>query len=394
MIANTDGFPDGQPVPLLDLKPQYASLRKELETALLRVAESQSFILGPEVEAFEQEAAAYLNVSHAIGVSSGTDALLMALMALDIGPGDEVVTSPFTFFATAGCIHRVGARPVFADILPDTFCLNPAAAAAAVTDNTKALLPVHLFGHTAPMDPLLDLAAAHGLSIIEDAAQAIGTEYKGRRVGALGDIGCFSFFPSKNLGGFGDGGLVTTQHEHLASKLRKLRNHGMEPKYHHAIVGGNFRLDALQAAILRVKLPHLDQWTDARFHNARIYCEEFERLGLRKAGVVVPCHTGHCPKGACANTRHTFNQFTIRVPRRDALREHLASHRIGCEIYYPIPLHLQQCFAHLGYREGDFPEAERACREVLSLPVYPELTEAQILHVARTIAEFYGLATT
>lgn len=392
MSKNSDLVSGAEPVPLLDLKLQYAALREEMEAALLRVAASQAFILGPEVEAFEREVAGYLGVSHAIGVSSGTDALLMALMALDIGPGDEVITSPFTFFATAGCIHRSGARPVFADILPETFCLNPERVEAVVTDKTKAIIPVHLFGHAAPMGSLLSIASKRGLRVIEDAAQAIGTEYEGQRVGGLGDIGCFSFFPSKNLGGFGDGGLVVTQDASLAARLRQMRNHGMEPKYHHAFVGGNFRLDALQAAILRVKLPHLDAWSQARFRNARLYCEEFERRGLHKAGVVVPCHTGHCPRGACSNTRHTFNQFTIRVPQRDALREHLAARCIGCEIYYPIPLHLQPCFALLGYCEGDFPESERACREVLSLPVYPELSEAQICRVTSAIAEFYGFA--
>lgn len=391
MSTSTPSKPAVTAVPLLDLKLQYASLKQDLDKAMLRVAESQYFILGPEVEAFEREAADYLRVRHAVGVSSGTDALLMALMALDVGPGDEIVTSPFTFFATAGCIHRLGAQPVFADIVPSTFCLHPEAAAAAVTPRTKAIIPVHLFGHTAPMAPLLDLAQKHGLAVIEDAAQAIGTEYNGQRVGGLGQIGCFSFFPSKNLGAFGDGGLVTTQDEALASRLRQMRNHGMEPKYHHAFVGGNFRLDALQAAVLRVKLPHLDTWADARFRNARIYCEEFERLGLGKAGLVTPCHTGHCPKATCANTRHTFSQFTIRVPKRDALRDYLTNHRIGCEIYYPIPLHLQKCFAGLGYRQGDFPEAERACLEVLSLPIFPELEPAQIRHVAQTIANFYGL---
>lgn len=366
-------------VPLLELKAQYESIRAEVEAAVLDVLASQHFILGPVVERFEAEVAAYCGVPFALGVSSGTDALLLALMALGIGPGDEVITSPFSFFATAGCVHRVGARPVFADIDPGTFNLDPAAVEAALTPRTKAILPVHLFGQCADMDPILEIAQRRGLAVIEDAAQAIGSEYRGRRAGSMGDVGCFSFFPSKNLGGAGDGGLVTARDPELAERMRRLRNHGAKPKYFHGLVGGNFRLDAIQAAVLSVKLPHLDAWTAGRQRNAAAYRELL--AGEAAAGrVILPVEA--------PGRRHIWNQFTIRVPgegRRDALMKHLHDRDIGTEVYYPRPLHMQECFAYLGCREGENPEAERASAEVLSIPIHPELAVAQIEEVAEAI---------
>jgi dTDP-4-amino-4,6-dideoxygalactose transaminase len=348
--------------------------------ALTRVCDSQRFINGPEVEQLEEELAAHLGVPHAIGVSSGTDALLAALMALQIGPGDEVVTSTYSFFATAGAIARLGARPVLVDIDADTFNIDPAAAAAAVSARTRALMPVHLFGQAAELEPLIAAAARAGIALVEDAAQAIGATYHGHTVGTFGAFGCFSFFPSKNLGAFGDAGLVTTGSGELAQRIRLLRNHGMAPKYYHHLVGGNFRLDAIQAAVLRVKLPHLEAWSEARRRNAGRYRALFAEAGLD--GIV------QLPVEAPDRT-HIYNQFVIRVRERDRLRTHLEASGIGCEVYYPVPFHRQQCFADLGYSDGAFPVAEAAARESLALPIYGELSEAQQAAVVSTIAGFY-----
>jgi dTDP-4-amino-4,6-dideoxygalactose transaminase len=365
-------------VPLLDLKQQYQAIKDDVDAAVARVIESQYFILGPEVTALEEEVAAYSSVAHAVGMSSGTDALLAALMALDVGPGDEVITTTYSFFATAGVVARLGARTVFVDIDPATFNIDTAAAVDAVTDRTKAIMPVHLYGRLADMDPLLDVARRRGIAVIEDAAQAIGAvDAQGRSAGSIGDMGCFSFFPSKNLGGFGDGGMTVTNDDALAHRLRLLRMHGSEPKYYHAIVGGNFRLDALQAAVLRVKLRHLDDWTAARRRNAARYRALFAAAGIADR-VTLPAD----------DAGHIYNQFVIRVAARDELRRHLAAQRIGTEIYYPIPLHLQECFAALGYHAGDLPHAEAAARETLALPVYPELSEEQLAHVVESIREF------
>jgi dTDP-4-amino-4,6-dideoxygalactose transaminase len=364
-------------VPLLDLRAQYAPLRGELLAAITRVCDSQRFILGPEVDALEHELTRSLDVPHAIAVSSGTDALLVALMALGVGPGDEVITSTYSFFATAGCIARLGARPVLVDIDPVTYDLAPEAVRRAVTPRTRAIMPVHLYGLCADMDPILEIAAAARVPVIEDAAQAIGAMYKGRQAGSMGRVGCFSFFPSKNLGAFGDGGLVTTGDERLAHEMRLLRNHGAEPKYVHTRIGGNFRLDALQAAVLRVKLPHLEGWSDRRRANAARYGQLFAQAGLT-GRVTLPVEPPGC--------HHIFNQYVVRVPERDQVRAGLTEAGIGTEIYYPIPFHLQECFAGLGYRRGDFPEAEAAADSTLALPVYGELTAAQQAAVVAAIA--------
>ena len=368
--------------PYLDLKAQYRSIREEVSEAIARVMESQHFILGKEVEQFEAEVAAKLGVRHAISCASGSDALVLAMMAAEIGPGDEVITSPFTFVATGGSIARVGATPVFVDIEPVTFNLSPAAVESAITQRTRAVLPVHLFGLSADMDRILQLAKEHSLCVIEDAAQAIGSQYKGRNVGPLGDFGCFSFFPSKNLGGAGDGGLITTEDPAMAAKLRMLRVHGSKKKYHHELLGMNSRLDELQAAILRVKLRHLDSWTEARRARAARYRELFDREGL-SSSVTYPAEPG-------PDYYHVYNQFTIRCSARDDLREHLRNDGIPTEIYYPLPLHLQPAFAHLGYTSGQLPASESASREVLSLPTYPELSEAQQEQVVRSVAAFYA----
>ena len=369
----------GERVPLLDLRAQYESMRDDIDEAIRRVVESQHFILGPEVEALEREIADYCGTTHAVGVSSGTDALLVALMALGVGPGDEVITTPFTFFATAGTVARLGARTVFVDIEPDTFNIDAARIEAALSPRTKAIIPVHLFGRVADMDTVMRLAGSAGVAVIEDAAQAIGAyDAAGRRAGAIGDIGAFSFFPSKNLGAFGDAGMVTTSDESLARLMRQLRVHGMEPKYFHSMVGGNFRLDALQAAVLRVKLRRLDTWHDGRRRNAARYRELFAQAGIEQ--VTLPQDV----------PGHIYHQFVIRVPQRDALRDHLSARAIGTEIYYPLPLHMQACFAGLGYQEGDFPHAERAAREVLALPIYPELEDAALQRVVASIADFYA----
>ncbi|MCB9541813.1 MAG: DegT/DnrJ/EryC1/StrS family aminotransferase [bacterium] len=364
-------------IPILDLPAQLAQYRDAALEAITRVIDAQALILGEEVDTFERELARDLDLPHAIGVSSGTDALLVALMALDIGPGDEVVTTPFSFFATAGTIARLGARPVFADIDPATFNIDPDALAAAITPRTKALLPVHLFGQLADVDAL----AAHRLPIIEDAAQAIGANLAGRGVGHHGALACLSFYPTKNLGAFGDAGAVLTRDATLAERVRVLRVHGSKPKYHHHLIGGNFRLDAIQAAVLRVKRPLLAGWTQARQHNADRYDALFAHGDLIAAGHVTP------PPRRIGE--HVFNQYVIRARDRDRLARHLAAHGVGTMVYYPEPLHLQPCFAHLGHRQGDFPEAERACREVLALPVHPELAEGAIERVVEVIRAFY-----
>jgi len=369
-------------VPLLDLKAQYAPLREEIRAAMDAVCDAQAFILGQPVADFEAAVARYCQCAHACGVSSGSDALIIALMVEGIGPGDEVIIPTFTFFATAGAVARVGATPVFADVDPETFNLDPADTAAKVTSRTRAIIPVHLFGQTCAMEPLLTLARKHRLIVIEDAAQAIGAEYEGRRAGSLGEYGCFSFFPSKNLGCFGDGGLVTTNDPERARKLVYFRNHGAEPKYYHKYVGGNFRLDALQAAVLSVKLRHLDTWSTARQQNAADYRRLFQQYHLEQK-VRLPVKAAH-------STRHIYNQFCILAPegRRDALVAYLKEQQIGVEIYYPVPLHLQECFAPLGGKPGDLPVAEDAARRILALPIYPETTHEQREYVVATIAKF------
>jgi dTDP-4-amino-4,6-dideoxygalactose transaminase len=371
------------PVPLLDLQGQYGPLRDEILAAIARVCDSQRFIGGPEVEGLEREIARYLAVPHAVGLSSGTDALLVALMALGIGRGDEVIVPTFSFFATAGCVTRVGGTPKLVDIDAATFNIDPVAAEAAVTPRTRAIIPVHLYGQCADMDPLLDLARRRGLVVIEDAAQAIGAAYKGRQAGAMGQAGCFSFFPSKNLGAFGDAGLLTTADEHIAHEVRLLRNHGAEPKYFHERIGGNFRLDALQAAVLRVKLPHLERWTAMRRANADRYDALF-RESAAAGRVALPARA--------PDRTHIFNQYVIRVPQRDAVRARLDAAGIGTEIYYPVPFHLQECFAFLGHRRGEFPRAEAAAADTLALPIYGELTEGQQAQVVRSVSDAIAAA--
>lgn len=391
-------------VPLLDLKAQYADIREDIRTAIDEVCEAQYFILGPKVEAFENHIAEYCGAEYAVGVSSGTDALLVALMAFDVGQGDAVITTPYTFFSTAGSIVRLGATPIFVDIDPVTYNIDPEKARETLKSmpkrfknlKPKALIPVHLYGQMADMDPLLDLSKEYGLKVVEDAAQSIGAEYPSMaccrnrqrrslgvrplnflrklqgqtpsrgRAGSMGDIGCFSFFPSKNLGGFGDGGMVTTSDSELAEKVRKLRNHGAKPKYYHGLVGGNFRLDAIQAAILDVKLTRLELWHEARRVHAGRYDKAFEGSDI--------CSPKAVHKDSGVRNYHIFNQYVVRIARRDKTRERLKTAEIGCEVYYPVPLHLQECFRDLGYKEGDLPESEKAARETLALPVYPELT--------------------
>ncbi len=364
-------------VPLLDLKTQYASIRSEVRAALDRVMDSQRFILGPEVEALEREIASYSRCAHAVGVSSGTDALLAALMAIDIKPGDEVITTPYSFFASAGTIARLGATPVFVDIDRATFNINPAGIESKISPRTRAIIPVHLFGQMADTTAIMDIARRHKLSVIEDAAQAIGAERNGQRAGSIGDLGCFSFFPSKNLGGFGDAGMVTTNDADLAERLRLLRSHGFKTKYHNEILGGNFRLDEIQAAVLRVKLKYLDGWTEGRRKNAAFYRESLGKVRPVELLDEVP------------GSRHTYNQFVIRTQRRDGLIGHLKEQGIGCEVYYPIPLHLQPCFAGLGYKAGDFPISEAASNESLALPIYPELTADMLQTVSCAISNYF-----
>jgi dTDP-4-amino-4,6-dideoxygalactose transaminase len=376
-----------EPVPLLDLQAQYAAIGPEIERAMLEVMRSQRFILGPVVETFERDVARYSQCAHAIGMSSGTDALLAVLMAEGIGPGDDVITSPFSFFATAGAIARLGARPVFVDIDPATFNMDVSQVAAAWTAKTRAIIPVHLFGQMAELAPLLPLARERNAIVIEDAAQAIGAELDGKRAGSLGDYGCFSFFPSKNLGGAGDGGMVVCQVPARAERLQVMRAHGGRTKYFHEIIGGNFRLDALQAAVLQVKLGHLDAWTAARQANAARYRALFAQSGkvvevaeLREPDQLV------LPR-ELPGRRHIYNQFVIRVTRREALRAHLTARGIGCEVYYPRPFHQQECFAYLEYPPDAFPHSERACAQSLALPIYPELTPKQIETVVAAVLE-------
>ena len=365
-------------VPLLDLQLQYASIRDEVLAAVTRVCDSQQFIMGPEVDALERELAAAIGVPHAIAVSSGTDALLVALMALGIGQGDEVITPTFSFFATAGSVARLGARPVFVDVDPVTLMLDAAGVAAAITPRTRAIIPVHLFGLCADMDPIVELAARHEISIVEDAAQAIGATYRDRPAGALGTVACFSFFPTKNLGGAGDGGLVTTRDDAMAARVRLLRNHGAEPKYYHREIGGNFRLDALQAAVLRVKLPHLKEWNDRRRANAARYRELFEQAGLASR-LGLPTEP--------AGRTHVYHQYVIRVPGRDDVRTQLAARGVGSEVYYPVPFHRQEALIKFVESGARFPVADAAAADVLALPIYPELTAVQQQHVVASIAE-------
>jgi dTDP-4-amino-4,6-dideoxygalactose transaminase len=366
-------------IPLLDLQAQYATIRGEIREAIDGVCDSQHFILGPEVEALEKEISAFCQAQYAIGVSSGTDALLVALMAIGIGPGDEVVTSAFSFFATAGVIARLGARPVFVDMNERDFNLDADGVDAKITARCKAILPVHLFGACAKMDLILAAARKRGIAVIEDAAQAIGSKDEaGRSAGTMGSLGCFSFFPSKNLGAFGDAGMVVTQDPGLAEAVRVLRVHGGNPKYHHAVIGGNFRLDALQAAVLRVKLKYLAGWTEARRRNAGRYREYFSQADLLEEIGLPEDSAGHI-----------YHQFVIRCAKRDELQSYLRERDIGTEVYYPIPLHLQKCFADLGYKEGDFPQAEAAARKSLALPIYPELSEQQQRYIVEEIKAFY-----
>lgn len=368
-------------VPLLDLRTQYLSIKDEVDGAIRKVIDSQRFIGGPEVEALETEIAEYCGSKHAIGVSSGTDALLVSLMALGVGPGDEVITTPFTFFATVGSIMRLGATPVFADIERNTFNIDPERVKKAVTAKTKAILPVHLFGQCADMDPLLEISMQTGIPIVEDAAQAIGAEYKGIRAGSMGTVGCFSFFPSKNLGAFGDGGIITTNDDDLAELLRVMRNQGAKPKYFHKVLGGNFRLDAIQAAVLRVKLRHLDSWTARRMANADFYTTRLKEFGLAGTAIATP-HV--------VQDRHVFNQYVIRTDNRDALKQFLGNNGVGTEIYYPQAMHLQECVGNGIYKKGDFPVSEVATKMALALPVYPELTDKARNHVVAKIVEFFG----
>lgn len=391
-------------VPLLDLQAQYRVLKPELDAAIAEVLESQHFVLGPKVVECENAIARYSGCSFAVGVSSGTDALLACLMAEGIGPGAEVITTPYTFFATVGSIARTGATPVFVDIDPLTYNLDPSQIEAKITARTRAIIPVHLYGQMAEMDSVMRIARQHGLVVIEDAAQAIGAEYKGRRAGSIGDYGCFSFFPSKNLGAAGDGGMVVTNDGERADKLRRLRSHGSKPKYYHQLIGGNFRLDALQAAIVSVKLKHLDAWTSKRQRNARRYDTLFAESGLRIAktsaynaseGWILDSGSGrpdlHLP--SVVTSRHVFNQYVIRVTDRDPLKAAMEVNRVGTEIYYPVPMHRQECFAYLGHAEGAFPESEGAARETLALPIYPELTEEQARFVVECIRECKTVAS-
>ena len=367
-------------ISFFDLKAQFAKIRIEILQAVETVLESQNFILGQQVELFEKEAAAFLEVPHAVGCASGTDALYLALCAQGIGPGDEVITTPFTFVATAGSIARTGAKPVFVDILPETFNINPALIEHAVTANTKAIIPVHLFGLSADMDPIMAIAKKHSLAVIEDAAQAIGSTYHGKKIGSIGDFGCFSFFPSKNLGCAGDGGMVTTQHKAMADRLNLLRAHGTRKKYHSEIIGMNSRLDALQAAILRVKLKHLDSWTKNRQERASLYAELFDQYKLVNV-IVAP--------QAPPQFGHVYNQYVIRSENRDSLRDYLQNQGIPTAIYYPEPLHLQPAFDYLKYAKGSMPESEKACDDSLALPVYPELPLEDQERVVQAIADFY-----
>jgi dTDP-4-amino-4,6-dideoxygalactose transaminase len=362
---------------LLDLKTQYASIKDEVLAAVSEVLETQVCIGGPKVAELEEKIAAASNCRYAVGVSSGTDAILNSLMSLGISDGDEVITTPFTFFATAGCITRVGARPVFVDINNETYNIDPNLVEQAVTKRTRAIVPVHLFGQMADMDPIMEIAEKYNLAVIEDAAQSITSTYKGRKAGSFGDVGCFSFFPSKNLGGAGDGGMIVTNNEQLYGRLKTMRNHGANPKYYHRFIGGNFRLDAIQAAVLLVKLSHLDNWSEARRRNAAFYDEMFADTVIDTPYINPDCVS-------------IYNQYVIRIPNRDEVMALLRKENIGCEIYYPCPMHLQECFSNLDYKQGDFPEAEKASKEVLAIPIYPELTIDMQNYVAEKILSFAG----
>jgi len=383
-------------VPLLDLKPQYQSLKKELDEALIKVAESQYFILGSEVDGMEKEFATFLGVKYALGVSSGTDALLLSLMALGIGEGDEVIVPTYSFFATAGVVARLNAKPVLADCEPVTMNIDPNDIEHRITKKTKAIIPVHLYGQSADMDSIIKIAHKHNLYVIEDGAQAISAQYKdGRAAGTIGDFGCYSFFPSKNLGCFGDGGLIVTNDDKIEHMARIMRVHGGEPKYYHHVIGGNFRIDALQAAVLRVKLPHLNSWSQKRRENAAVYKNAFIAHGLAEETGKVKFDSKNkvlLPKAVYENSGHTnhhiYNQYIIRVEKRDELRAFLAKNEIASEIYYPVPFHLQKCFDYLGYKKGDFPNAEFAADKSIALPIFPELTDEQIEFVVEIIAEF------
>lgn len=383
-------------VPLLDLKAQYKQIKKELDDALIRVAESQYFILGPEVDNLEKAMCEYLECKAAIGVSSGTDALLVALMGIDLQPGDEVILPTYSFFATAGVVSRLNAKPVFCDVDPVTFNIDPSKIEELITEKTKAITPVHLYGQSADMDPIMDIAKRHNLAVIEDAAQSIGTQYKdGRNTGTIGDAGCFSFFPSKNLGGFGDGGLVSAMDEELAEKIKILRVHGGKPKYYHRIIGGNFRLDAIQAAVINVKFPYLDSWSKQRQKNADQYTSLFVDRGLASGEGIVEFSSDErvlLPKAVYKSEDvpryHIYNQYVIRVEKRDELRDFLKEKEIGTEIYYPVPFHLQDCFQYIGNKKGDFPVAEFCAEKSVALPIYPELTNEQIEYTVDCIKEF------
>ncbi len=374
-------------VPLLDLGLQHQTLKAKFTDAFDRICESHQFILGPEVAQLEERVAGYCQCAHGIGVSSGTDALLLALMAMNVGANDEVITSAYSFFATAGAIARVGAKPVFIDIEPHTFNLDPEKLEAQITANTQAIIPVHLFGQCADMDSVIDIANNYGIPVIEDTAQAIGSEYLyRRRAGSMGLVGCLSFFPSKNLGALGDAGMLITNVELLAEKLRILRVHGSQPKYYHQFIGGNFRIDTLQAAWLNIKFDYLDGWSLKRQENAGRYNRWFADVGLAGNEIILPQAVY---QGFDWDHYHIYNQYVIRARKRDELRAYLTQHGVGNEVYYPVPLHLQPCFAYLGYKAGDFPEAEKAALESLAIPIFPELTEAQQHYVVDTINAFY-----
>ena len=366
-------------VPLLDLKTQYSLYREEVMKEISEIAEAQYFINGPKVDKAEKDLAEYIGAEFTLGVSSGSDALIISLMGEDIGAGDEVICPPFTFFATAGAVHRVGAKPVYCDVEEESFNLDPAKIEACINENTKAIIVVHLYGQAADMDPIMALAEKHNLIVIEDAAQAIGAEYKGRQVGTIGHYGCFSFFPSKNLGCFGDGGVVTTNDENRHKKIKSLRNHGSEIKYYHDYVGGNFRLDAIQAAVVSCKLPHLNSWHAQRAENAAYYREKFAEAGLADSVKL--------PQESEGTTRHVYNQFCIRIAegKRDLVFNQLRERGVGCDIYYPKGLHIQDCFKYLGHQEGDFPVTEKLCSDILAIPIYPELNREQQDYVVATI---------
>jgi dTDP-4-amino-4,6-dideoxygalactose transaminase len=366
-------------IPILDLKAQYATIKDEVTQAISNVCESQAFALGPAVAEFEKNIATYCDCKHAIGVSSGTDALLVSLMALGVEPGDEVITTPFSFFATAGCIVRLGAKPVFVDVDPDFYNINPAGIEEKITEKTRSIIPVHLFGQIAPMKSIKEVASQHNFAVVEDAAQAIGASRDGVKAGNFGDCGCFSFYPTKNLGGFGDGGLVTTNSDALADKIRTLRDHGQKPRYFYKVIGGNFRLDGIQGAVLNAKLRYLDDWNEKRRRNAALYDSLFANS---------PVGTPAIDNGNVS----IYHQYTVTVPERDKLQQYLADNDIGSAVFYPKPLHLQDCFKELGYKEGDLPVTEKLCNEVLSLPVYPELAPEEIEFVAKTVLKFYGIS--